>query len=173
MEILEDRDQWLAGYQAGWFAHYRRTGETDWTSYDHPWNSTAPQGPGVDLAESRLLLISSAGAYLPGQQQPFDAGDPLGDYTTRLFPASTPFDELAIAHEHYDQAAVNQDPQVLLPLGHLADLVARGTIGELATSVVSFMGYQPDATRVVDETCPAIVRAAQEEGAQAALLVPA
>ena len=54
---------------------------------------------------------------------------------------------------------------MLIPLGHLADLVARGTIGELATSVVSFMGYQPDATRVADETCPATVHAAQEEGA--------
>ena len=52
-------------------------------------------------------------------------------------------------------------------------MVTEGAIGELAPSMVSFMGYQPDVSRVVDEMIPAILEVARAEGAQAALLVPA
>ena len=179
MEILENRDQWLAGFREGWLAHYQQTGAIDWKRYQRPRNRVALEGPGVDLRTSRLMLISSAGGYLRAKlrlaqrQQPFDAANPLGDYGIRLIPSSTPLDALAFAHDHYDHAAVNQDPQVLMPLRHLEDLVAEGVIGELAPSMVSFMGYQPDATQVIDETIAATLQAAQAEGVHAAFLVPA
>ena len=173
MEILENRDQWLADFREGWLAHYQQTGTIDWKRYPRPKNSVAPAGPGIDLSTSRLMLISSAGVYLPDHQRPFDAANPLGDYSIRLLPSSTPLDALAIAHDHYDHTAVNQDPQVLIPLRHLEDLVTEGVIGELAPSMVSFMGYQPDVTRVIDETIAATLRVAQAEGVRAALLVPA
>jgi hypothetical protein len=173
MQILEHYDEWLATFRAGWLAHYQETGQIDWSLYNRPQNSTAPAGRGVDLSASRLMLVTTSGAYLPGQQEPFDAGSALGDYTIRLFPTATPLGDLAYAHEHYDQAAVKADPQVLLPLRHLDEMVDQGIIGELAPSVVSFMGYQPDVSRVVDEMIPAIVAAAQAEEVQAVLLVPA
>ena len=173
MEIMENRDQWLASFREGWLAHYQQTGIIDWKRYPRPKNSVAPAGPGIDLKTSRLMLISSAGGYLPEHQQPFDAANPLGDYSIRLIPSSTPLDALAFAHDHYDHTAINQDPQVLAPLRHLEDLVTEGMIGELAPSMVSFMGYQPDATRVIDETIAATLQAAQVERIRAALLVPA
>lgn len=173
MEILENREQWLASFREGWLAHYQQTGTFDWKRYNRPRNSVAPAGAGINLKKSRLMLISSAGGYLRDQQQPFDAAHPLGDYRIRLFPSSTPLNALVFAHEHYDQAAVNQDRQVLAPLRHLEALVDEGVIGQLAPSVVSFMGYQPDVTRVLDETIPAVVQAAQAEQVEAALLVPA
>jgi D-proline reductase (dithiol) PrdB len=172
-DILERREEWAATFHDGWLGHYRRTGTIDWEPYHCARNSTPPAGPGVVLSRSRLMLVSSAGSYLRDGQTAFDAADPLGDYSARTYPADTPFDELAYAHDHYDHAAVEADPQVLLPLRHLADLVAEGVIGELAPSVVSFMGYQPDLARVVDETFPAILRVAQDEEVDAALLVPA
>jgi hypothetical protein len=172
MEILENRAAWEAAYRAGWLAHFEQTGETDFTQYVRPKNRVAPGGPGVDLSHCRLLLVSSAGGYLPGQQAPFDASNPLGDYTIRRIPSDTPPAALAFAHEHYDHAAVEADPQVLVPLGHLASLVATGHIGALTPHMISFMGYQPDVGRVLDELIPAIVAAARADGAQAALLVP-
>ena len=172
MEILEDRAAWEAAYRAGWLAHFERTGETDFTQYVRPKNRVAPGGPGVDLSHCRLLLVSSAGGYLPGQQAPFDASNPLGDYSIRCIPSDTPPTALAFAHEHYDHAAVEADPQVLVPLGHLADLIAAGRVGALTPHMISFMGYQPDVGRVLDELIPAIIDAARAEGAQAALLVP-
>ncbi len=173
MQVLENRDQWWESSRNGWLAHYQQTGRFDWEQYTCPRNSVAPAGPGVDLARSRLMLVSSAGTYLRERQQPFDAANPLGDYTIRLVPSSTQWDAVAIAHELYDHAAVEEDPQVLLPLRHLHDMVAEGSIGELAPSIVSFMGYQPDVTRVVDEMLPAILEAARAEDVDAALLVPA
>jgi hypothetical protein len=172
MEILEDRATWEATFRAGWLAHYERSGKTDFKQYNRPQNSAAPAGRGVDLSRSRLVLISAAGGYLPTTQEPFDAANLLGDYTIRRFPSATPLADIAYAHDHYDHTAVNADPQVLLPLGHLAELVAAGSIGALASNVVSFMGYQPDVGRVLDELIPAIRAAVRAEEADAALLVP-
>jgi D-proline reductase (dithiol) PrdB len=173
MEVVENRGQWQTSYDRRWLAHYQETGEIDWSLYPRPRNRTAPAGRGVDLSVSRLSLITSSGAYVPGEQVPFDAAHPLGDYSIRLFPSFTPLEELAYAQEHFDHEAVIKDPQVLIPLRHLDELVAEGAIGELAPSVISFMGYQPDVVRVVDEMIPAIVQAARAEAIQAALLVPA
>lgn len=172
MEILEDRAAWEAAFRAGWLAHYDRTGTTDFKQYNRPKNSVAPAGRGVDIRRSRLALISTAGGYLPATQAPFHAANPLGDYSIRLVPSATPLAEIAYAHDHYDHTAVNADPQVLLPLGHLAEMVAEGRIGALTPNVISFMGYQPDVGRVLDELIPAVRAAIRAEGADAALLVP-
>lgn len=171
MSILENDSSWTTTFREGWLARFQQTGKFYWDAYVRPKNQTPIAGAGVDLKSSRLMFISSAGGYLPDSQQPFDAGNPLGDYTVRVFPADTPFEKLAYAHEHYDHAAVDADPQALMPLGHLRQMAAEGRIGSL-TSVVSFMGYQPDVSRLLDETFPAILKIAQEENAQAALLVP-
>lgn len=171
MSILDDDYAWSATFQSGWLARFQQTGKLYWDAYVRPRNQTAIAGPGVDLKSSRLMVVSSAGGYLPDSQQPFDAGNPLGDYTVRVFAPDTPFEKLAYAHEHYDHTAVNADPQVLLPLGHLQAMVTQGEIGAL-TSVVSFMGYQPDVARLLEETIPAILKIAREEAADAALLVP-
>ena len=171
MEIHENHDLWATTFQERWLAEFQRTGSCNWNIYERPRNQIPIPGPGVDLASSRLMLITSAGGYAPGTHAPFDASSPLGDYTMRVFSPDTPFDRLAFAHEHYDHIAVNADPQVLLPLGHLREMIAEGKIGGL-TSVVSFMGYQPDVSRVLDETIPAILQVAHEENAEAALLVP-
>ncbi len=173
MEILERPDEWRATFEAGWLAHFRQTGEIDWKRYNRPRNTAAPRGRAVNLAVSRLILISSAGGYLRQDQQAFDAENDLGDYTIRLFPSNTDFAEIAFAHTHYDHAAVDADPQVLLPLRHLEDLVAEGRIGAQTANIISFMGYQPDVSRVLNEMIPAIIAAARAERADAALLVPA
>ena len=173
MKILEDFEQWKTEYEQGWLAHLKATGEFNWKIYNRPTNKVAPSGPAVDLSRSRLGLISSAGAYLSASQEPFDAENDFGDYTIRLFPPSTAFTDLDYAHTHYDQTAVRSDPQVLLPLRHLEDLVAEGVIGELAPWVISFSGYLPDVERTINELIPQIVAAAKQEEIDAALLVPA
>ncbi len=172
MGILENRDEWEAEFRAGWLNHWQQTGEIDWKLYNRPKNNPLPTTPGVDLSQSRLLFISTAGDYLRAAQEPFDAQNPLGDYSIRVFPADTPFAALAYAHDHYDHTAVNTDPQVLLPLKYLSDMVDAGSIGELAPLAISFMGYQPDLIRVVDELIPPILSVAREHQVQAALLVP-
>lgn len=171
MEIHENHDLWVKTFRERWLAEFQQTGSCNWNIYERPRNQIPIPGPGIDLTSSRLILISSAGGYLPDSQSPFDASNLLGDYTIRFFSPDTPYDQLAFAHEHYDHTAVNADPQVLLPLDHLREMVREGKIGAL-TRVVSFMGYQPDVSRLLDETVPVILHAVQEEQANAALLVP-
>lgn len=170
--ILENKTEWQDHFRKNWLAEFERNGVTDWDIYQNPRNERAPGAPGVQLAESRLLLITSAGAYLRHQQEPFDEPNMYGDYTLRTFPATTPFSELAYAHGHYDPAMIEEDAQVGIPLRHLEALVAQGQLGEIAPTVVSFMGYQPDAARVVDDFVPQVVPLARKAAADAALLAP-
>lgn len=172
MEIIENKAAWLSDYESGWLANYQETGETVWKLYNIPKNEEPVPGKAVDITKSRLVLISSAGMYLPATQSPFDAENDLGDYEIREISIDSTADDLAIAHTHYDHTAVNEDLEVLVPLNHLKEMVAAGQIGELAPQVISFMGYQPNAVRVAEETTPAIVAAAQALNAEAALLVP-
>jgi hypothetical protein len=173
MEIFEQREEWRNQFEENWLAHLRETGQTDFTRYNRPTNDNPIAGAGVDLASSRLAFITSSGSYLLGKQEPFDAGDPLGDYSIRTYPSDTSLQDIGFAQRHYKHAAVEQDPQVLVPLDHLRTMVAEGRIGSLTSTVISFHGYVPDVLRFVDETIPQIVDIARKDGAQAALLVPA
>ena len=172
MEILENRAEWEQTYNEVWLAHHQQTGDTKWDIYNRPDNKTAPSGKGIDLSQSKLMLVSSAGGYLKDSQERFDDENDLGDYTIRMIPSDIDLSKIEYAHTHYDHTAVNMDPQVLIPLGHLHDKVSSGEIGTLTANFVSFMGYQPNAAQVVDETIPLIVEAAKAEHADAVLLVP-
>lgn len=172
MDILENRSEWQAAYTEGWLREYQQTGIANWKLYQRPRNSAPIPAPGIDLSASRLVLISSAGGYLPTSQPAYDTDNDLGDYTIRLIPTASPLEDIAYAHTHYNHTAVDQDAQVLVPLRHLEDLVREGVIGTLTDSFISFMGYQPDVTRVLDETIPAVIAAVKAEQADAALLVP-
>ena len=170
--ILENQEAWATQYREGWLKHHQDTGEFDWKLYHKPTNTQSISGGAVALSRSRVVLISSAGGYLRDSQALFDAPHPYGDYSLRLFPSSTPLDNIAIAHDHYDLQFVNADRQVLLPLRHLEDLAHESVIGSVAPNVISFMGYQPDSARVVDELIPQIIEAVYAEKADAAFLVP-
>lgn len=172
MDVFENRDAWSAHFAESWLAHFEATGETDFKRYRYVKSSQAPAGRAVELASSKLLLVTSSGAYLPGSQAAFDAADPLGDYSVRAFEQTTPLDAIAFAHEHYDHRYVDADPQSVLPLRLLEALRSEGRVGALAESVVSFHGYAPDAGRVLDETIPEILGMAKAQRVDAALLVP-
>jgi hypothetical protein len=173
MEIVENLAQWQTDFRNGWLAHYEETGQNNADLYVRPRNTQAPAGKGIDLAESRLLLITSSGAYLKHVQEPFDAEHQVGDYSLRTFPFATPPGALAFAHTHYNHAAVDADSEVLVPLGHLARMVDESRIGEMAPTVISFGGYLRDVGRVVDEVIPPMLEIAQKEKVDGALLVPA
>lgn len=173
MSILDDRDAWQAEFKAGWLKTYLDTGELDWKAYNLPRNETTVSGPAVDLAKSKLALITTGGFYVAGDQEPMDEPDMHGRYDIRLLPADMAPEAYSISHTHYNHDAVNEDRQVLLPTKYLAEMVEAGEIGEMAPHIISFMGYQPDVTRVVDETIPAIISACKEMEVTAALLVPA
>jgi len=172
MEIAENLQRWYNDYTDRWLAEYKNTGKIDWKLYSYLKNETVSASNGINPADSRLIFITSAGAYLDTEQPPFDAPNDLGDYSIREIPLNTSFQKLKYAHEHYDHTAVNEDPQVLLPLKHLQEMKSEGLVGENSENFISFMGYQPDVKKVVEEMIPLIIDAVKKEKADTALLVP-
>ena len=173
MEILERPLEWLREFQSGWLSHFERTGIADWSQYTYPQNDLAPASRGICLSQTRLLLISTAGAYYPTSHTPFDCSKPLGDYSIRIIPTSTSLEALVFGHPDLNQEYVQKDPQVLLPLKHLQAMVREKFLGSFAPIFISLCGAQPHAIRVVKELIPNILKAAKEHLVQSALIIPA
>jgi hypothetical protein len=172
MEILERPLEWLRAFQDGWLTNLEQTGEVNWELYTHPHNHLVPNSRGIQLKQSRILLISTAGVYYSGKQKPFKSHLPLGDYSIRTIPLSANPDNFIFGHSLFNARHSREDHQVLVPLQHLCDLVNEGFIGSLVPVFVSFCGYQPHAIRVVKELVPAVLRVAKEYDAHGALIVP-
>ena len=130
------------------------------------------------LAESRIALVTSAGLYLAGEQAPFDAerekAEPTwGDPTHRVLPADSGSPALGMMHLHVNHDDVLADPEIALPLGGLATLVAEGQVGSVAPRHVSVMGYQQAGLEVWRrETAPAIVDLLRDQETDGVILAP-
>jgi D-proline reductase (dithiol) PrdB len=172
LDILENPMEWLRAYQLEFLGHYKDTGQLDWDRYIYPTNKMVPGSPGIDISASRLLVITSAGAYLKSSQASFDKNIEKEDYSIRLVPTSADFDEIEFAYTGFNQEYLENDPQVALPLLHLRRLAKQGIIGTLLPLLVSHCDCQPNAIRVVKEMVPLVLKTAEELGAQAALLLP-
>ena len=173
MEILENPLEWLREFQDGWLSNYERSGVADWSLYIPPKNLAVPHSRGISLADSRLILITTAGAYFPGHHTPFRGQDSLGDYSIREIPVATSLESLTFSHPELDADVIQQDPQTVAPVRLLQEMVAKKQLGSLAPAFLSYSGFQPHAIRIVKELVPQILKAAREYGAHAALIVPA
>ncbi len=172
MHAVERLKEWKNNFKNKWLAEFNYSGRIDWDLYSYVKNTKTPSSIGIGLKDSKIVLITSAGSYLKNKQRPFDAANPLGDYSIRTYPASTNFINIEFAHDHYKQDSVRRDPQVLIPTRHLFELVNQGVLGQLFPKVISFMGYQPDITQVVSETIPQIQSVINDQDINCALLVP-
>jgi D-proline reductase (dithiol) PrdB len=123
------------------------------------------------LAEARVGLLTSAGAY-PDGDEPFDIADPGGDPSFRVIPGDTEPAALRFAHSHYDTSRAEADPNVVLPLEPLRALVRDGVVGSAAPSHVGMMGFNPDPRRVAAETAPRIVDLFRADAVDVVVLSP-
>jgi D-proline reductase (dithiol) PrdB len=124
------------------------------------------------ISQTAIALISTCGAYRPGQDYPFDAANNYGDPSYKEIPRNTPLADLAFAHTHYNHEHVDADPNVAFPLSHLIQLEKEKVIGRFVDPAISFTGFIPEPRQLVYETAPAAGRCLLGAGTQAALLVP-
>lgn len=139
---------------------YATAVDTPWATLDRP------------LPEATIGLVSTAGLYVAGEQEPFDAENPEGDTSFRAFPLGMPRDRLAVAHTHYDHAAAEQDLNAVLPVERLRALAEERFIGSVGPTVYSISGYATRWHEIEDRTAPAIAEGLARDGVDAALLVP-
>ncbi len=121
------------------------------------------------LSESRLGMLSTAGAYALGQVAFFYKDDT----SIRRIPAATPVEDMRFSHitENYLPDA-RRDPNCVFPLNPLARLAEEGVIGELAGDHLSCMGGVYSQRRTREEMLPAIEETFVEQAVDIALLVP-
>jgi D-proline reductase (dithiol) PrdB len=99
------------------------------------------------LSECTVALMTSAGIYLKGEQEPFDEArewrEPTwGDPTFRVIPRGVRQEQIGCSHLHINQAPLLEDVDVVLPIRAFTELEREGVIGRLADEHYSFMGYQ-------------------------------
>ncbi len=84
--------------------------------------------------------------------------------------------DLTLAHTspNFDRSGIAVDLNVVYPVDRLAELVARGRIGSVASRHVSFMGAQLDhtLTTIRLDTGPAAARLLRDDGVDVVLLTP-
>lgn len=122
------------------------------------------------LGAARVAVITTGGFHLPDQPGfDCDAGDP----SWRALPAEVDLRTLRVTHTHYDSRDARRDPNILLPLDRLRELVGERALGSLAPTHYSLMGYIPQVEALVEETAPAIAERMRGEEVDLVLLTPA
>ena len=123
------------------------------------------------LAESRMALLTTAGAHL-ADQEPFHVETTAGDHTFRLLPDDLDTSRLRFTHTHYDTASASDDPNSVLPIDRLHELVDAGRVGEASPVHIGMMGFNPDPSPVQDVLAPQVVEVLHDAEVDVALIVP-
>lgn len=130
------------------------------------------------LNECTVALMTSAGIYLKGEQEPFDEErewrEPTwGDPTFRVIPRDVRQEQIGCSHLHINQTDLLEDVDVVLPLRTFAALEREGAIGKLADAHYSFMGYQHRSLADWQSTQgPDLARRLKEQRVDVLLLAP-
>ncbi len=133
----------------------------------------------VPIEEATVALLTSAGLYLEGEQEPFDVerekqNPTWGDPTYRVIPRDVRQSQIGASHLHLNTRDFLQDFNIALPISRFAELETEGRIGKLADEHYSFMGFQ--AAELSDwrnDVAPEVARRLKDAGVHALVLAPA
>ncbi|MGM7701426.1 glycine/sarcosine/betaine reductase selenoprotein B family protein [Pseudalkalibacillus sp. Hm43] len=123
------------------------------------------------IEEAKGVIITTGGIYVKGQP-PFQDHYGLGDPSYREIRHDVDYDQLSIAHEHYDHSKANEDRNVVFPLEMLKHLSEEGSIGSVADVHYSFMGYVPIPHPLKTVTAKEVAEKLQLQQVDFAILVP-
>jgi D-proline reductase (dithiol) PrdB len=125
------------------------------------------------LVSARVALVTSAGFYRSGIDEPFRRMTG-GDSSFRALPDDVDPRSLVLGQmsDSFDHGPATADPNVAFPLEWLHQLAAAGEIGASAPRHLSFNGSITAPERMVRDTGPRAVELLLEDGVDAAVLVP-
>ncbi|MFO7813966.1 MAG: glycine/sarcosine/betaine reductase selenoprotein B family protein [Pelovirga sp.] len=129
--------------------------------------------PSVPLAQAKLALITTAGIH-HRHQIPFDMNDSDGDPSYRELDSATLFDDFVITHDYYNHSNADKDPNIILPLDRLKELVDEKILGSSARAHYSFMGHidGPHIDTLIYQTAVEVARKLRAQNVDIALLTP-
>ncbi|TFH33297.1 MAG: hypothetical protein E4G99_11615 [Anaerolineales bacterium] len=132
------------------------------------------------IHETKFGLVTSAGIFLPGTQEPFNLAREReqprwGDPSYRIIPTSVVQADIGVSHLHLNTSDIEADFNIQLPIHRMQEFVREGRIGALANEHFAFMGYQglpPDTSAWENDYGPQVARAFLNEGVRVVLLTP-
>ena len=126
------------------------------------------------LRQAKSAMVTTSGIHHAGQP-PFDMLDKDGDPSFRELAGATLFDDFKITHDYYDHSDADRDPNIILPLEPLQQLVAEGLLGELAPTHYAFMGHIDGRhiLTLIEEQAQEIVKRLKQNLVDLVLLTPA
>ncbi len=127
-----------------------------------PWITPRP------LSESTVAIVTTAGMHAH-DDRPFNPGS----VEYRLIRGDIDFADLRMSHlsVNFDRSGFQQDINTVFPLERLRELVDQGVVGGVSRYHYSFMGAQPEPTRL-EKTGEEIGRLLAVDGVNAAFLTP-
>lgn len=130
--------------------------------------------PSVALSQARLAVVTTSGIH-HRDQRPFDMADRDGDPSYRALDGDRILDDFEITHDYYDHSNARKDPNIILPLERLRELVGDGKIGSLARTHYAFMGHidGPHITTLIRKTAREVARKLKADQVDLVLLTPA
>ena len=137
-------------------------------------NTTTPFSPlKRPLAQCRIILITTGGIHAR-DQKPFDMSDKKGDSSYRELPSDIDVQQLTITHDYYHHADALADPNLVLPIEPLRQLLHQGMIGSIGPRFFSFMGHVTGEhlETLTDTTAPEVAAALIVDEVDAAFLTP-
>ncbi|MCH9673042.1 MAG: glycine/betaine/sarcosine/D-proline family reductase selenoprotein B [Gammaproteobacteria bacterium] len=120
------------------------------------------------VADSRIALITTSGIHRRSDP-PFRPG--ISEY--RLLPDDLDPAELVMTHvsANFDRTAFQQDPNVMLPLERLHELVEAGEVGSASRWHYAFMGAVPNVA-LLEAVGMEVGELLARDGVDAAVLLP-
>ncbi len=131
------------------------------------------------VEQATVALLSSAGLYVQGEQEPFDVErekrEPhWGDPSFRVIPRNIQQDRIGATHLHLNTRDHYTDYNIALPLRAYARLEEERKIGRLAEDHYAVMGFQgDDISPWTNETGPRIAELLKQAEVDALVLAPA
>lgn len=134
-----------------------------------PW--TEPARP---LQQAKLALVTTSGIHHSDQAH-FDMSDTNGDPSYRELDGERIFDDFKITHDYYDHSNARKDPNIILPLDRVRELVDEGIVGSLAKTHYAFMGHidGPHIETLTQKTAREIAWKLKADQVDLVLLTPA
>jgi D-proline reductase (dithiol) PrdB len=97
------------------------------------------------LKECRVGLVTTSGAYVEGME-PFTDND----LTFRLIPTETDIRNIRFVAGHFDTSKGAVDPNIMLPLDRIRELLSAGDIGKVTDFHVS-MGLTTELRKLKEQ----------------------
>ena len=129
------------------------------------------------VSQARWALVTTAGVYVPGLEPPFDTErekrEPMwGDPTYRRIPRDVRQEQIGASHLHLNNRDILADVNIVLPVHRFLELEGEGTIGSLAPTSYSLMGYQMNLREWREKYVPEVASLMRGEAVDAVLITP-